>query len=303
MNRFVLIRWRRVGATPGVCSGAGCQPDARLRVLSHARRADVSHQAAGNARASTATAVAPARCASGAGRGADGFSEEASRKNFEAVSRFVVPGSPRASRFLRHPLAREAGGDSFHGGGKHWQSRRPRVPDPRRLGSGATNAASRQGRRRRIIQTNAAGDNTHVIDPATNKVVGIIEDIEIPHGVTSAPDGSRIYITNESRSTPSTSSTQELEGDQADHAERPAEQRAVTQGRPEGLRRHRAGARRARRHRHGVADERQDGAGRRARSTTSTSRPTASSPSPARSPRARSASSTRRPTSWPGRSR
>jgi YVTN family beta-propeller protein len=53
----------------------------------------------------------------------------------------------------------------------------------------------------RIIQTNAAGDNTHVIDPVTNKVVGIIEDIEVPHGVTSAPDGTRIYITNESLST------------------------------------------------------------------------------------------------------
>jgi YVTN family beta-propeller protein len=50
----------------------------------------------------------------------------------------------------------------------------------------------------RIIQTNAAGDNTHLIDPATNKVVGVIEDIEVPHGVIAAPDGSRIYITNES---------------------------------------------------------------------------------------------------------
>lgn len=53
----------------------------------------------------------------------------------------------------------------------------------------------------RIIQTNAAGDNTHVIDPVTNKVVGVINDIEVPHGVTGAPDGSRLYITNESLST------------------------------------------------------------------------------------------------------
>ncbi len=50
----------------------------------------------------------------------------------------------------------------------------------------------------RIIQTNAAGDNAHVIDPATNKVVGIIRDVEIVHGVTSAPDGRYIYLTNES---------------------------------------------------------------------------------------------------------
>jgi YVTN family beta-propeller protein len=53
----------------------------------------------------------------------------------------------------------------------------------------------------RIIQTNAAGDNVHVIDPATNKVVGVIRDIEVPHGVVGAPDGTRLYITNESLST------------------------------------------------------------------------------------------------------
>jgi YVTN family beta-propeller protein len=53
----------------------------------------------------------------------------------------------------------------------------------------------------RVIQTNAAGDNIHVIDPATNTVVGMIEDIEVPHGVTIAPDGARIYITDETRQT------------------------------------------------------------------------------------------------------
>ena len=41
----------------------------------------------------------------------------------------------------------------------------------------------------RVLQTNAAGDNIHVIDPATNQVVGTIEDIEVPHGVAIAPDG------------------------------------------------------------------------------------------------------------------
>ena len=43
----------------------------------------------------------------------------------------------------------------------------------------------------RIIQTNSAGDNIHIIDPATNKVMGEIKGIEAPHGVTVAPDGSR----------------------------------------------------------------------------------------------------------------
>jgi YVTN family beta-propeller protein len=49
----------------------------------------------------------------------------------------------------------------------------------------------------RVIQTNSAGDNVHVIDPLTNKVVGTIEGIDVPHGTTIAPDGSRIYITEE----------------------------------------------------------------------------------------------------------
>lgn len=53
----------------------------------------------------------------------------------------------------------------------------------------------------RVLQTNSAGDNIHVIDPATNQVVGTIEDIEVPHGVTIAPDGRRIYVTDESMST------------------------------------------------------------------------------------------------------
>src|SRR5688500_19900778 len=53
----------------------------------------------------------------------------------------------------------------------------------------------------RIIQTNSAGDNVHLIDPATNKVVGVIEGIEVNHGAGDAPDGSRIYVSNEADST------------------------------------------------------------------------------------------------------
>src|SRR5579871_4177412 len=49
----------------------------------------------------------------------------------------------------------------------------------------------------RVIQTNSAGDNVHVIDPATNKVVGTIEGIDVPHGTVISPDGNRIYITEE----------------------------------------------------------------------------------------------------------
>src|SRR3989440_12073518 len=53
----------------------------------------------------------------------------------------------------------------------------------------------------RIIQTNSAGDNVHVIDPVTNKVVGVITGIEVSHGTGVAPDGSRIYVSDESQST------------------------------------------------------------------------------------------------------
>jgi YVTN family beta-propeller protein len=50
-----------------------------------------------------------------------------------------------------------------------------------------------------IVQTNAAGDNIHLIDPATNKVVAQIKGIEVPHGVAASSDGTRYYVTNESQ--------------------------------------------------------------------------------------------------------
>lgn len=135
--------------------------------------------------------------------GGDRWTEEQSRQNFEAAQAMVVPGSPGASRLLRHPLARAAGGDVFHGGGQHWAAKSD--PDWKVLEAWVNGAtmASHAGATRvaRIVQTNAAGDNIHLIDPATNKVVGVINDIEVPHGVTSAPDGTRLYFTNESKHT------------------------------------------------------------------------------------------------------
>src|SRR5229473_8544895 len=53
----------------------------------------------------------------------------------------------------------------------------------------------------RIIQTNSAGDNVSLIDPVTNKVVGVIDGIEAGHGAGVAPDGSRIYVSDEAEST------------------------------------------------------------------------------------------------------
>ena len=53
----------------------------------------------------------------------------------------------------------------------------------------------------RVYQTNSAGDAVHVIDPATNKVVFKVEGIEVPHGVTFSPDGTKAYISCESEGT------------------------------------------------------------------------------------------------------
>jgi hypothetical protein len=48
------------------------------------------------------------------------WTEEESRKNFEAVQRVARAGLK--SRLLVHPLDEQAGGDFYHNGGKHWSS-------------------------------------------------------------------------------------------------------------------------------------------------------------------------------------
>ena len=44
-------------------------------------------------------------------------------------------------------------------------------------------------------------NNIHVIDADTNNIVGVIEDIEVPHGLVILPGGARMYLTNEARRT------------------------------------------------------------------------------------------------------
>ena len=141
--------------------------------------------------------------------GAATWSEEDSRKNFELVKSRVVAGKPEISRLLRHPLAENAGGDPHHDGGKHWTTKDD--PEWQTLAAwvrgatlgGATPPAGAASSRTavRIIQTNSAGDNVTIIDPATNKVVGQITGIEVGHGAAAAPDGSRLYVSNEADST------------------------------------------------------------------------------------------------------
>jgi len=54
--------------------------------------------------------------------GSTTYDEEQSRRNFERIQRLVVPGDPLKSLLLANPLAEEAGGSHWHGGGKHWSS-------------------------------------------------------------------------------------------------------------------------------------------------------------------------------------
>jgi YVTN family beta-propeller protein len=61
-----------------------------------------------------------------------------------------------------------------------------------------------------IIQTNSAGDNVHIIDAATNKIVADIPDIERAHGAQGAPDGNWIYVSNEADTTVDVVSTKTM---------------------------------------------------------------------------------------------
>jgi YVTN family beta-propeller protein len=133
------------------------------------------------------------------------WTEAEARANFDTIRARVVPGNPDESRLLRHPLAEEAGGDPHHDGGKHWTSKSD--PEWQMLaawvnGATLTSApASTMPLHARIVQTNSAGDDVSIIDPATNKVVGHVVGIEVNHGAAAAPDGSRIYVSNEADAT------------------------------------------------------------------------------------------------------
>jgi YVTN family beta-propeller protein len=54
----------------------------------------------------------------------------------------------------------------------------------------------------RIVQTNSGStNNVHLIDPATNKVVGEVTGVPINHGAAASPDGSRLYFSSEAEQT------------------------------------------------------------------------------------------------------
>jgi hypothetical protein len=55
-------------------------------------------------------------------QGSTSWTEEQSRLNFESARALVVPGEPLQSPLLKHPLAAQAGGDLWHGGGQQFDS-------------------------------------------------------------------------------------------------------------------------------------------------------------------------------------
>src|SRR5688572_28197786 len=60
---------------------------------------------------------------------------------------------------------------------------------------------SYQGVAVRILQSNNAGTTHHIIDPTTQKVVGVIHGCPHAHNLTTHPDGLYYYCANEQEST------------------------------------------------------------------------------------------------------
>jgi YVTN family beta-propeller protein len=63
---------------------------------------------------------------------------------------------------------------------------------------GCTGTAAAQVR---IVQTNSAGDNIHLIDPSSNTIVGEIKGVPINHGAAADPGGRRFYFSSEAEQT------------------------------------------------------------------------------------------------------
>src|SRR5688572_22018343 len=64
-------------------------------------------------------------------------------------------------------------------------------------GQGVPRLDSYAGVAVRILQSNNAGTTHHIIDPASNTVVGIIRGCPHAHNLTTHPDGLYYYCANE----------------------------------------------------------------------------------------------------------
>lgn len=75
----------------------------------------------------------------------------------------------------------------------------------------AGSLAAQTGQVARIIQTNSAGTNAHLIDPQTHEVLAVIEGLPHAHGVAEHPEGLYYYFSNEMHSTVDIVDTRTLE--------------------------------------------------------------------------------------------
>jgi hypothetical protein len=51
------------------------------------------------------------------------WTEEQSRRQFESISRLVIPGAPEKSLLLLRPLVPQEGGYAYHSGGRQFESK------------------------------------------------------------------------------------------------------------------------------------------------------------------------------------
>lgn len=111
--------------------------------------------------------------------GAEAWNDAQTRQNFEAAVAMVVPGSPAASKLLRHPLARAAGGDVFHGGGQHWATKDD--PDWQVLAAWVNGA-------------NLASHQRGTADPGCGGCADAGDHGQHPEWFTFSPDGKKVYV-------------------------------------------------------------------------------------------------------------
>ena len=87
------------------------------------------------------------------------WTEEQSRRNYEVVKRLIAPGDPTSSALLLHPLAPEAGGDGFHGGG--WQFASQDDPDWQAIAAWVKQTSAPEYTNLKIVQPTGLGRTMH----------------------------------------------------------------------------------------------------------------------------------------------
>jgi hypothetical protein len=121
----VLVAWVNTGKpAPAVAAATTLDFNYyRTKIEPIFLKARQPDEGTGNACASCHTRVASRMRLQPLAAEGGSWTEEQSRANFKAVMNVVTPGDAVSSRLLLHPLARDAGGDPSHTGGKFWANR------------------------------------------------------------------------------------------------------------------------------------------------------------------------------------